>query len=163
MTAQDPLDGKDQSARGAVAVDGLDGVRRASRMITAGRWRKRRDGRPVEMDEALEKGRCDGTHGLGGLPDADQLPDQPGSLHECLNLGTPHCCRILPRINDKNGIKAADKTGFGQAPAFRYHTPGPVPGYRIAVLPDRHEDGPVNAGTGREVMQTHALDGTSGA
>ena len=163
MTAQDPLDGKDQSVRGAVAVDGLDGVRRASRMITAGRWRKRRNCRPVEMDEALEQGRCDGVHGSGNLPGVGQRPNQPGTLHERLYLGTAGPCRVLPWINDKDSVKASGKRRFCQAPAFRYHTPSPVPGHRVAVLPDRHEDSPGEAGAGGEVVKAQALDGAAGA
>jgi hypothetical protein len=163
MTAQDPLDGKDQSAGGTVAVYGLQGVRRARRMIAAGRRRQRRDYRPVEMDKTLEQGRCDGAHGLDGLPGAGQRPDKSGPLNKCLYLGAADCRAVLPRINDKNGIETAGKRRFGQTPALRYHTPGPVPGHRIAVLPDRHEDGPGNTGSGTEVVQAHAFDGTAEA
>jgi hypothetical protein len=163
MTAQDPLDGKDQSAGSAMAVEGLQGVRRTRRVITAGRRRQRGDDRPVETNEALEQGRCDGAHGLCSLPGAGCRPDQPGTLHERPNLGTTDCCRIFPGIDDKNGIKAAGKARLCQAPAFRHHTPGPVPGYRIAVLPDCHEDSPVDAGAGCTIVHTHTLDGTAGA
>lgn len=158
MTAQDPFDGKDQSAPCAVAVYGLQGVRRTRRIITAGRWRKRRDERPVEMDEALEQGRCKRAHGLGRLSGGDHRPKQTGTLHKRPHLGAPDSGRVFPWINDNNGIETTGDTGFSQAPAFGHHTPGPVPGHRVAVLPDRHEDGPGCTGTGGKIVQAHALD-----
>jgi hypothetical protein len=163
MTAQDPLDGKDQSAHGAVAIDGLDGVRRARRMITAGRWRKRRNGRPVKMDEALEEGRCKLAHGLGSLPGASLRPNKPGALHKRQNLRTSDLCRVLTWINNKDCIKAGSEAGLGQTPAFRDHSPGSVPGHRIAVLPDCHKYSTVDTGASGKVVQTHALDGKTGA
>jgi hypothetical protein len=114
------------------------------------------------MDKALEEGRCEVAHGLGSRPGVGHGPNQPGALHERSYLRTPDSRAVLPRINDKNGIKAVGESWLEQAPAFRYHTPGPVPDHRIAILPDCHEDSPVGTGGGGKVMQTHALDGTAG-
>ena len=158
MTAQDPLCGEDQSGYGAMAVDGLQGIRRARRMISAGRRLERRDERPVEMDKTLEQGRYGVAHGLRGLPDRGRRPEQAGTLHKRPHLGTADSRGIVPRINDKNGIETAGKRRFGQSPAFRHHTPGPVPGHRVAVLPDRHKDGPGGTGAGGKIVQAPALD-----
>ena len=163
MTAQDPFDGKDQSVCGTVAVDGLQGVCRARWMITAGRWGQGRDNRPVNMDEALQEGRCDGAHDLGSLPGAGHRPNQSGALHERLYLGASDGGAVLPGINDKNSIVTTDKSWLGKSPAFRHHQTGPVPGHCIAILPDCHEDSPDCRGACSTIVHTHTFDGAAGA
>jgi hypothetical protein len=87
-------------------------------MITAGRWRQGRNDRPVNMDEALEEGRCELAHGLGSLTGAGLRPNQPGALHQRPYLRAPDSGAVLPRINDKDSVKPTGKTWLGQAPTF---------------------------------------------